>query len=117
MPRGRHVYSHIIRRDGNIFGRGKLPEILGPIVGSHVIEDVRMQPFNQGPTCKGQSSHISEEEYERGPEAGPAATAACAAHETGPGVGVQLRDDCVARHGRDGTHPARLVDAGRARRA
>lgn len=76
-----------------------------------------MQPFSQGSTCEG---HISEEEYpEEYPEggSGDAAAAARAAHKTGPGVSVQLRDARAARHGRHGAHTARLVDAGQARRA
>jgi hypothetical protein len=93
-------------------GEVGLPETLGAIVGSYVIEDVRMQPFSQGPACGGQSRHFSEAEY----QAGPAATVARATHETGPSVDFQLRDDRAARHGRHGAHSARLVDAGRARR-
>ena len=67
-----------------------------------------MQPFKQSPACA---------EYGRGPEAGPAATAAPAAHETGPAVDFQLRNDRATRHGRHGAHPARLGDASRAWRA
>ncbi|KAH9167311.1 hypothetical protein EDB89DRAFT_2232445, partial [Lactarius sanguifluus] len=75
------------------------------------------EPYSKGPVREGQSGHgVAEEECEPGPEAGPreVAAAARAAHEAGPGVGIQLR---AARHGRHNVHPARLGDAGRPWRA